>query len=528
MRKFFTLAAFFSFTLISLGQVTFAKDIAPIIYNKCANCHRPGEIGPFSLTNYDQVKNYGQMIKFVTESKYMPPWKADPNYQHYLEENFLTDDQINKIASWVDGNMPYGEAADEPSFPDYPEGSTLGKPDLVLNFKAKFNHKGNNKDQYWYFVLPTNLPENKVIKAIELRPGNKKIVHHALFFQDTTGTARSFDDKTAEYGFSANTQGFDTDVVLTKEQFPGYVPGQKPIRFPESLGQKLNKNSDLVIQMHYAPTSVAQSDSSSVNIFFADKEEKIDRFIKDRIMLPSDLPGGFFSFIIPANQKKTFQGKWKINQDISILSVFPHMHLLGKKWKVWLSKPDGSIENLMKIDDWDFNWQGGYYFKKFIVAPKNSIVYAEAEYDNTVNNPANPSSPPKTVSWGENTTDEMYYFPLLFVPYKTGDENVVFDQSTAVEDVSNKDIDNRIFAISPNPVSNELVNISFNLKNANTLNIALYNNNGQFVKHIRKNEFYFQGINYTHVDASVLPVGSYFVRIDGKGFSSTEKFVVAR
>lgn len=528
MRLFLSIFISCIYVFSLFGQATFAKDIAPIIYNKCANCHRPGEIGPFSLTNYDEVKNYGQMIKFVTESKYMPPWKADPTYQHYLEENYLTDDEVSKIANWVDNNMPYGLATDEPSFPDYPVGSTLGTPDLVLNFKQKYNHKGNNRDQYWYFVLPTNLPENKVVKAIELRPGNKKIVHHALFFQDTTGTARSFDEKTAEYGFSANTQGFDTDVVLTREQFPGYVPGQKPIRFPESLGQKLNKNSDLVIQMHYAPTSVAQSDSSSVNIFFADKNEKIERYVKDRIMLPTDLPGGFFGFIIPANQKKTFQGKWKINQNLSILSVFPHMHLLGKRWKVWIEKPDGTIENLIKIDDWDFNWQGGYYFKKFIIAPKNSIVYAEAEYDNTVDNPTNPNSPPKTVSWGENTTDEMYYFPLLYVPYKTGDENVIFDQTTAVEDLSDKITQDRINNISPNPASNELVNISFNLKNANTLTVALYDSKGQFVKYIRENEFYNQGINYTHLDASVLPVGNYYVRIDGKGFTSTEKFVVVR
>ncbi len=520
----------FTFALMlqiaGVSQVTFTKDIAPVIYNKCANCHRPGEIGPFSLTNFEEVQNNGEMIKFVTQSKYMPPWKADPTYQHYLEENYLSETEIKNISEWVDNNMPYGNASDEPKFPDYPEGSTLGKPDLVLTFDSKYTHQSNNKDVYWYFVLPTKLPENKVIKAIELRPGNKKIVHHALFFQDTTGSARSFDLKTPEFGFSANTPGFGTDVALQREQFPGYVPGQKPIRFPESLGQKLNKNSDLVVQMHYAPTSIPQTDSSSVNIFFADKNENISRYVKSRIMLPSDLPGGFFGFIIPANQKKVFQGKWKINQNISVLSVFPHMHLLGKRWKVWIEKPDGTTENLMKIDDWDFNWQGGYYFKKFIIAPKNSIVYAEAEYDNTLDNPVNPNNPTKSVTWGENTTDEMYYFPLLYVPYKTGDENVVFDQSTAVEDISNKDIENKIYSISPNPASNELVSIGFNLKNANTLNISLFDNKGQFIKPIRKNEFFNQGPSFVHLDASVLTSGVYYVRIEGKGVVSTEKFVV--
>ncbi|MBK8112961.1 MAG: cytochrome c [Saprospiraceae bacterium] len=340
------------------GQATYTKDIAPIVYKKCATCHRPGEIGPFALTNYEEVRSYGETIKYVTEIKYMPPWKADPGYKHYLEENYLTDEQIVLIGQWVDAGMPYGNAADEPAFPDYPEGSALGEPDLVLHFATKHLHKGDGEDEYRYFVLPTGLTSNKVVKAIELRPGNKKIVHHALFFQDTTGKARSFDVKTPKYGFSANTSGFDVNSVLLYEQYPGYVPGQKPIRYPESMGQRMNKNSDLVIQLHYAPTPVDEFDSTTVNIFFADDDEPIDRFVRDKVMLPSDLPGGFFSFVIPANQKKTFTGKWKTTQDLSFLSVFPHTHLLGKRWKVWLQRPDGSLENLIKIDDWDFNWQG--------------------------------------------------------------------------------------------------------------------------------------------------------------------------
>lgn len=509
------------------AQVTYTNEIANIVYNKCATCHRPGEIGPFSLTNYMEVKSYGETIKWVTGSRYMPPWKADPVYRHYQEENYLTDDQINKIAQWVDNGMPYGNANEEPSFPDYPEGSALGTPDLVLNFATRYLHKGNGTDEYRYFVLPTSLTENKIIKAIELRPGNKKIVHHALFFQDTTGKARSFDAKTAEYGFSANTAGFDVNTVLLYEQYPGYVPGQKPIRYPESFGQRMNKNADLVIQMHYAPTPIDEYDSTTVNVFFADPEEHIERFVKDRILLPSDLPGGFLAFNIPANQKRVFTGKWKTTQDLTFLSVFPHMHLLGKRWKVWLQKPNGTIENLIKIDDWDFNWQGGYYFNEAVIAPKGSTVYAEAEYDNTTNNPLNPNTPPIAIGWGEKTSDEMYYFPILHTPYKAGDEKLVFGQVTATADPKSEE-DGFTARIFPNPMRSEMVNFEFKLSDANTLTIYLTDESGKVVRNLRKGEFYNRGYNFIHFDASQLNSGNYFMVVTGKNLRHTEKIQVIK
>jgi hypothetical protein len=508
------------------AQVTFTKDIAKIIYNQCANCHRAGEIGPFSLTNYQEVKSFGKMIKYVTGTKYMPPWKADITYQRYREENLLTDDQIKKIGDWVDNGMPYGNITEEPAFPSYPTGSTLGKPDLTLKFDQAHIHKGNNLDDYWYFVLPTKLTENRNVKAIELRPGNKKIVHHALFFQDTTGKARNIDATTPGYGFSADNSSFNVDQALRYVQFPGYVPGQKPIRFPENMAQRLNKNSDLVIQMHYAPSPVDEKDSSTVNIFFADKDEKIDRFVRDRILLPSDLPGGFLSFFIPGNQKKKFIGKWKTTEDISVLSVFPHMHLLGRNWKVWVEKPDGKVENIIKIDDWDFNWQGGYYFKKFIIIPKNSTVVAEAEYDNTTNNPRNPNQPPALVYWGENTKDEMFYFPLLFVPYKVGDEKLIFDTTTDTKEiVTNK---NNGIKISPNPASSEMVNIELNLQVPTKLEISLFDISGKMIRKIRNGEFYLDGKHLVQLDASNINPGTYFLRIENETSITSEQLIITK
>ncbi len=528
MTKWFLIAITIAFTGENISsQVTFTNDVARLVYTKCASCHRPGEIGPFSLTNYEEVRSYGETIKWVTTTKYMPPWKADPTYRHYMEENYLTDEEIAKIAQWVDNGMPYGNAAEEPSFPDYPQGSALGEPDLVLSFKSKHLHKGNGSDEYRYFVLPTGLTENKIIKAIELRPGNKRIVHHALFFQDTTGKARGYDEKTPEYGFSANTPGFDVNSVLSYEQYPGYVPGQKPIRYPESFGQKMNKGSDLVIQMHYAPTPLDEFDSTTVNIFFADPSEKIDRLVKDRILLPSDLPGGFFGFVIPANQKKLFTGKWKTTQDLTFLSVFPHMHLLGRNWKVWMEKPDGTKENLIKIDDWDFNWQGGYYFNEAVVAPKGTTVYAQAEYDNTVTNPLNPNNPPIAVGWGEKTSDEMYYFPILHTPYKSGDENLVFGQVTFTDESSSAD-SKFVSNLYPNPAKSEMVSFEFKLGEANTLDIFLTDANGRLIRQLRKGEFYNRGTNIIHFDAGPLNNGIYFLVVKGRNLTHTEKIQIIK
>lgn len=524
MKYFYTLLVI-AFAVPTIAQVTYTKDIADIIYNKCTTCHRPGEIGPFSLTNYDEAASMAPTIKYVTASKYMPPWKADPEYQHYLDENYLTEDEIALIGEWVDNGAPYGVASEEPSLPEFPEGSAVGEPDLVLNFAESHLHKGNNRDEYRYFVLPSGLLEDKKIKAIELRPGNSKIVHHALFFQDTDGRAAMFDAMTPEYGFEGRS-GFDTDEVLLFDQYPGFVPGQRSRYFPDGLAQTMNAGADLVIQMHYAPSPVDEADSSSVNIFFADETEVIEREIQDEIMLPSNIPGGFFSFVIPANQEKEFLGTWTLNQDLSFMGVFPHMHLLGKKWEVWLERPDGSKENLIKIDDWDFNWQGGFYFERFIVAPKGSKVRAKAIYDNTIANPNNPSNPPKTVIWGENTTDEMFYLPILYAEYKEGDEDIVFDGTTNTDDPI---IDyNRNLSVFPNPASNGMVNIQFFLEQSKELQIQVYKIDGTLVRTLRDKAFYNSGVNYVQLNANSLDQGTYIVNIKGKDLLMNQKILITR
>jgi hypothetical protein len=508
------------------SQVTYSSDVADIIYQKCSSCHRPGEIGPMNFTNYEEVVDWGNMIQYVTSAKIMPPWQTDPEYSSFLGENYLTDNEISIISQWVDGGMPRGDENEEPEFPDFPEGSVLGTPDLVLEMEQEWLHEGNSEDDYRYFVLPTNLLEDKIIKAMEFRPGNSKIVHHALLFEDTEGIAQSNDAATPEYGFDGfgSFSGGGIVQTLNQKQFPGYVPGQKPIRFPDGTGQVLKAGADIVMQVHYAPWSVDETDKSSINIFFMDEtEEVLEREIEGHIMVPFPSVIGGELFVIPANSVRTFHGQYEVEEDISLVNIGPHMHLLGMNWEVWLEKPDGEIVNLIKIPEWDFNWQGSYYFNRYVVAPEGSIVHAVASYDNTVNNPSNPSNPPQMVTWGELTTNEMFYLPFGFVKYNSGDENISFvDTQVSTEElVSNA---SKIYAISPNPVD-DLAIVKFYVEKGQPLNFTMYDAQGQKVRTLRQSEFFNTGEHFINFSTRHLGKGLYFLQMNGKDFAVSQSFV---
>lgn len=489
-------------------EVNFAEDIADIIYTHCAGCHRPGEIGPFSLSSYEEVRDWAASIKYVTENKLMPPWQPDPNYSTFLGENYLTDAQISDIAQWVDDGMPRGDEALEPAFPEFPEGSVLGEPDLVLEMAEEYLHTGNNQDNYRYFVLPSGLTEDKVIKTIEFRPGNAKIVHHALVFEDTTGEAAAMDAQTPEYGFNG-FGGFTSDMqnILDQKQFPGYVPGQKPIFFPDGTGQIIQAGADVVIQVHYAPWPTDEYDKSKLNIFFADETETITREVNGHIMVPfQDVIGE--QFFIPANTVKEFHGRYEVPIDVSLLGLAPHMHLLGKHWEVYLENTDGSIVPLVRVNEWDFNWQGSYYFDSYKVAKAGSIIHAIASYDNTTANPNNPSNPPQFVTWGEGTEDEMYYLPIYYVPYEPGDEDVIFSgtQDPAFHDLA---LDLKLF---PNPTA-DYAELYFHLNESAQVWIDLIDVNGNVVRHIKKGEFYLSGETNLLIRTRELASGQYFLNI---------------
>jgi len=525
MKYHFLLLFSFGICYSGLSQITYSADIAEIIYKKCSTCHRSGEIGPMALTSYNEVSSWGETIKYVTSNKIMPPWQADPTYSHFLGENFLTDEEINTISDWVDNGMPQGNEADEPEFPDFPDGSVLGTPDLVLEMEEEWLHEGNFEDDYRYFVFPTDFPDDKIIKAVEFRPGNAKIVHHALIFEDLTGAAAANDAATPEYGFEGfgSFSGGDPVETLSQKQFPGYAPGQKPIRFPDGLGQVLKAGADVAVQIHYAPWPVDETDKSSINFFFMDEEEEsLEREIQGHIMVPT-VPVIGELFFIPANTERTFHGRYTVPIDVSLINIAPHMHLLGKDWEVWLEKPDGEIVNLIKIPEWDFNWQGSYSFNRYVVAPAGTIIHAVASYDNTSNNPNNPSNPPQFVSWGERTTDEMYYLPIGFVEYQEGDENIVFnDVAVSVSELELNS--SRIYPLRPNPVKDFTI-AGFHLEKGESLNISIFDINGRRLRTLRKSEFFNMGEHFINFSTKNLTSGIYFLQIQGNGFQLSQKFI---
>lgn len=506
------------------GQITFTKDIAPIIYNNCTQCHRPNEIGPFPMTKYDEIIDWASTIRYVTAIRYMPPWKADPAYSRFLGERFLTQEQIDLIAAWVDQGTPYGNASEEPPLPDFPTGSQIGTPDLVLHMDESYHHYGGNEDEYRVFVLPTGLTEDKQISTVELRPGNRGIVHHALFTYDNTGAAKMMDDQDPGYGYDG-FGGFGIDGWWDK-MLPGYVPGQKPIEYPEGLGQILPAGSDLLMQVHYGPKPFAETDSSTVNIFF--KKEPVTRQVENFIFVPFAPLITNGPFVINPNSVKTFHCQFTTPVKISVFAIWPHCHLLGREYEVYAISAAGDTTNLIRIPDWDFNWQGSYNFKKFMVLDPGTTIHVYATYDNTVNNPSNPNDPPAFVTWGEKTTDEMLFLPISYVFYQTGDENVVFEDGTvAVEDPDLRFARHYLAPPVPNPAKEE-VYVNFILEQPDHISLRVLDLRGNVVRTLMSDQWMAGGSHTEKLEMSQWPAGTYFVQMMGTNFTQAQKLTVVR
>lgn len=505
--------------------VTYSEHIAPIIYQHCTSCHRAGEVGPMPFTNYAEVSAWAGMISYVTDIRYMPPWKPDHTYSRFVDENYLTDAEIDLLKQWVQQGSPQGDLSLEPPLPQFPTGSQIGTPDMVLSFTEKHLHVGNGEDEYRFFVLPTGLTQDKNLKAIEFRPGNLKIVHHTLCWQDTAGIGAANDAATPEYGY----QGFAGQFGLDN-QLPGYVPGQKARLYPTGLAQRLKAGADIIVQMHYAPISVDEYDSSSVFLFFADSTETITRYVSSKVMLPfgNTLTNG--PFVIQPNEVKRFHGKYTIPFDASLLGIAPHMHLLGQDWEVFLVRPNGDTVNLVKINDWDFNWQGGYTFPGFIKAETGSVLHAYATYDNTDNNPLNPNSPPITVSWGEGTTDEMFYLPIMYVSYQPGDENVLFEDTNTVSIGNQLGLvfpENKLYPIFPNPANGQIT-AAFSLASQQQISLQVLDITGKVVLQVENNTHYGMGNHRKTIDVGSLANGNYILSLTIPGMQTTQKFVIEK
>ena len=373
---------------------TFAKDVAPILQKNCQQCHRAGQVGPFPLVSYEQArKRAGDIANQVLDRK-MPPWKPDPAVgPAFKHSKALSEDEIAVIAAWAESGAPEGDKADLPDAPTYRDGWALGDPDLVLEPSDDFPIPAEGSDIYRCFVIPTDLPDDKYIAAIEYRPGNRKVVHHVLTYVDVAGEARKRDEADPGLGYTC----FSGPGIEIHGDLGGWAPGNEPAFLPEGIGRILPSKSDVVMQVHYHPSGKPEADRTRIGIYFAKKPVKQILHWNLAANFALYIPPGAKKFEVDAGWKVPEFG-WKVPVDVTALAVTPHMHLLGRDMTMTATFPDGREQDLIRIGDWDFNWQNTYYFETPVEMPKGTLVKVKAHYDN----------PGKTaVKWGEATTDEM-------------------------------------------------------------------------------------------------------------------------
>lgn len=390
--------------------VTYSKDIAPIIYENCSSCHRAGEVAPFSLLTYADVKKRAKQIALVTQNHVMPPWKADEGKEKFADAHQLSMDEIAKISQWTGAGAPEGNKADLPPTPKFAQGWQNGEPDAVFQPSGTYDLAAEGDDVYRCYVIPTDYTEDRYVSAMEVRPGNRAIVHHVIAYLDTSGKAREKDAADAGPGYTS----FGGIGVTPSGSLGGWAPGLVPRMAPAGEGILLPKGADIVLQVHYHKSGKPETDLTKIGLYFA--KGPVDKRIRSMMVVNPLLriPAGDANYTTSASRN--------VRDDITVLSVTPHMHLLGKDMQISATLPDGKEEKLVHVNDWDFNWQMIYGFKDPVKLPAGTQVNLTARYDNSADNVLNPTSPPKTVTWGEQTTDEMC---IAFLFYTVDKEHLL-------------------------------------------------------------------------------------------------------
>jgi len=383
---------------------TYHKDIAPILQTHCQDCHRPGQVAPFSLLTYEQARKRATDLAGVTETKRMPPWHASTDEGGpFRDARVLPVDAIKTLAAWSEAGAPEGDSKDAPAPRVFASEWPLGEPDLILKPSEVFTLSASGPDEFRVFVMPTGLSEGKWVRAIDFRPGNPKIVHHLLAAFDIAGIARKMDAKTPEPGYrSIGGYGF-----LPAGEMDGWAPGKTVHTLDDGVARYLPAGSDFLLQVHYHRSGKPEPDQTAVGLYFA--TTPVEKQLRALGIFP---PRKGFSLTpdlaIPAGKSDyEVTGSMPLREDIHLRAAIPHMHWLGKDFLMWAELPDGTRKTLIKIDRWDFSWQGTYDYAVPIGLPKGTVLKMLAHFDNSSTNPANQNRPPIDVSWGEQTNDEM-------------------------------------------------------------------------------------------------------------------------
>ena len=392
---------------VASGSVTFAKDVAPILYGNCVTCHRPGQVAPFSLIDYENARKRAQAIADVTSAREMPPWPAAAGEYSFAGERRLRDDQIAVLRRWAESGAPQGSPADLPKPPGFPDDWQLGKPDLVLTMPAPFDLAAGDGDRYRQIVFAAPVSTGRFVRAVEFRTNHAR-VHHAVLRIDRTRSSRRRDA-------ADKAPGFDGVMVAEARNpdghFVGWSPGRGPIVAPEGMPWRLDAGADLVVELHLVPGAAPVKVQPSIGLFFTDTPPA---------QTPVELTMGSMTIDIPAGEAAyQVKSSFTLSVETTLLALYPHAHYLGKSMEISASLPGGAVKRLLRIPHWDFHWQTEYRLTAPIVLPAGTTMTMEYVYDNSAANEDNPSAPPRRVMYGLHSTDEMANLSLQVLT-KTG------------------------------------------------------------------------------------------------------------
>jgi tetratricopeptide (TPR) repeat protein len=393
------------------SQLTFYKDIAPIVWHRCSPCHRSGEVGPFSLMTYDDVRGRAAQIAAVTARRIMPPWKPEPGKGDFTDVRRLTDEELGKLQRWIAEGVSEGDRAHPSQTPPlWNDGWQLGEPDVIVKMPEPFVVPADGGDLFRTFVLPIELGRPRFVRAIEFRPGNARVVHHANLGVDRTRSSRLLDARDPEPGYVG---GMVRDARYPEGQMLGWTPGQAPHPSPEGMPWRLEPGSDLVVQLHLQPTGKREALQLSVGFYFTDVAAA---------RAPLGLRLGSETIDIPAGDRDYLVAdRYVLPVDVELLAIQPHAHNLARRMEANATLPDGTVRPLIAIADWDFRWQDVYRYAAPVALPMGTTISMRYTYDNSAANPRNPQRPPARVVWGQNTSDEMGDLWLQVVPRANAD-----------------------------------------------------------------------------------------------------------
>ena len=357
---------------------TFSKDVAPILYNRCVECHRAGEVAPMSLITYKEVRPWAKAIRDQVTARSMPVWLADPQYSHFRNDRRISQSEIDTIGNWVKAGAPEGNPTDLPALPKFETGWTLGKPDAVFDIGQDFDVPADGVVPYKYFTVPTNFTEDRWVSAVEIRPSNRAAVHHIIVFVVEPG-------KTPVRG--------EGDALLS-----GYAPGEQPMKLEPGTAKLIKAGSSFRFQLHYTPNGTAYKDRSYIGLTFAKEPIKYQAMTANALQANFKIPAGDPDYEVKST--------WTAKKDVELIAFMPHMHVRGKDFKYTIVFPDGREEVMLSVPKYNFNWQLEYRLAANLVLPKGTRIDCVAHFDNSSNNKFNPD-PTKDVKWGDQTWEEM-------------------------------------------------------------------------------------------------------------------------